>query len=142
MKKEEIKRRIYKLRKERQLLEVHCLTMGGQVPLWLSIRYTKCWKKGCKCMKGQPHGPFSYVSFKQAGRLCYRYFPHKKTYKIRQFLNNYHSFQEKIARLNKIHQEITFLLKENQRNNLLPIPKWIREKKRKVSGDITKKITR
>jgi len=62
MEKEEIKRRIYKLRKERELLERHCLGIGKQLPLWLSVRYVRCGKKGCKCNKGQLHGPFNYFA--------------------------------------------------------------------------------
>jgi len=142
MKKEEIKRRVYKLRKERQLLETQCLAIGKQLPMWLSIRYTKCWKKGCKCMKGEQHGPFSYVSFKEKGELHYRYLGGKKLKKVKRYLENYHSFQRKISLLNKIHQKLIFLLKESQKENLLPIPKWIKEKKGQTSGHITRKITR
>jgi len=131
MREEDIKREIYRLRKERQLLETHCLGIGLQLPLWLSIRYVRCGKKGCKCNKGKLHGPFTYVSFKKGSRAYYRYISPERINKIRQYINNYHSFQEKIARLNEINRKITVLLKESQRNNLLPIPKWIREKKRK-----------
>ena len=131
MEKEEIKKQIYKLRKERQLLEAHCLSIVSQMPLWLSIRYTKCGRKGCKCMKGKMHGPFSYVSFKEGGKLHYRYISGKRLRKIRQGIDNYHSFQKKVARLNAIHEEIISLLKKNQKNNLLPIPKWIMIKKKK-----------
>ena len=130
MEKEEIKKQIYKLRKERQLLETHCLSIVSQMPLWLSIRYTKCGKKGCKCMKGEMHGPFSYVSFKEGEKLHYRYISGKRLRKIRQVINNYHNFQEKVARINAIHAEIISLLKKDQKNNLLPIPKWIIEKKK------------
>lgn len=129
MRKEDIKRRIYKLRKERQLLETHCFGIGLQLPLWLSVRYVRCGKEGCKCNKGELHGPFSYVSFKKGSRVCYRYISSERVNRIRQYINNYHSFQKKIARLNEINREIIILLKENQKNNLLPIPKWIKEKK-------------
>jgi len=131
MEKEEIKRRIYKLRKERELLERHCLGIGKQLPLWLSVRYVRCGKKGCKCNKGQLHGPFNYVSFKEKGRVYCRYISSKKMNKIRKYISNYQSFQEKIARLNEINREIITLLKKSQKNNLLPIPKWIKEGKRK-----------
>ena len=131
MEKEEIKRRIYKLRKERHLLERHCLGIGKQLPLWLSVRYVRCGKKGCKCNKGKLHGPFNYVSFKEKGRVYYRYISSKKMNKIRKYISNYQSFQEKIARLNEINREIITLLKKSQKNNLLPIPKWIKERKRK-----------
>jgi hypothetical protein len=121
MGKTELSRRIYKLKKERQLVEAHCLSLGAQLPLWLSLRYTKCGKKVCKCLKGEPHGPFTYLSFKKKGKLCYRYISARKLAPLRQGIANYHAFQEKLARLNKIHSELLFLLKENQKNNLLPL---------------------
>ena len=79
----------------------------------------------CKCNKGKLHGPFTYVSFKKGKRVYYRYISSKRLNEIRQYINNYHFFQEKIARLNEINRKITVLLKESQRNNLLPIPEWI-----------------
>ena len=131
MGKEKIKKQIYKLRRERQLLEAHCLSIVRQMPLWLSIRYTKCGKEGCKCMRGETHGPFSYVSFKEGGKLHYRYISGKRLRKIRQGIDNYHSFQKKVARMNAIHAEIISLLKKNQKSNLVSIPKWIKQKKKK-----------
>jgi len=80
-------------------------------------------------MQGKLHGPFTYISFKKKGRLCYRYFPAQKTASLRGPIANYRSFQTKIARLNKIHQEIITLLKESQKSNLLPIPQWLKTKK-------------
>ena len=131
MKKKDIKREIYKLRKERHLLETHCLGIGLQLPLWLTNRYVKCGKKKCKCNKGALHGPFTYVSFKKGKRLYYRYIRRENLNEIKQYIINYQSFQEKIARLNEINKKIIVLLKERQKNNLLPIPEWIKEKKRK-----------
>ncbi len=37
-----IKQSIYKLRKERHLLETHLLNTGRQMAVWLSYRYTYC----------------------------------------------------------------------------------------------------
>jgi hypothetical protein len=115
MGEEDIKREIYRLRNERQLLETHCLGIGLQLPLWLSIRYVRCGKKGCKCNKGKLHGPFTYVSFKKGSRVYYKYISSKRLNEIRQYINNYHFFQEKVARLNEINRKITVLLKESQK---------------------------
>ena len=129
MKEEEIKKRIYKLRKERQLLETHCLNIGLQLPLWLSIRYVRCGKRGCRCNEGKLHGPFSYVIFKKGDRVYWRYISQDKLKKIRKYIDNYRTFQEKISRINEINKEIVNLLKESQRKKLLSIPRWIKKKK-------------
>ena len=62
MKKGDIKREIYRLRKERQLLETHCLGIGLQLPLWLSIRYVRCGKEGAIIIKykGKGHSATSF----------------------------------------------------------------------------------
>jgi hypothetical protein len=50
--------------------------------------------------------------------VYYRYIGPERINKKRQYINNYHFFQGKIARPNENNREITVLLKESQRNNL------------------------
>jgi len=40
--------------------------------------YVKCGKAGCKCAKGQGHGPYWYRYWKEGGRLKKRYIGTKK----------------------------------------------------------------
>jgi len=114
-------------------VEKHCLATGEQMGVWLSHRYTRCGKKGCKCMRGEGHGPFWYVSYKEGGRLQCRYIAVEQLKRVRHAIENYRSFQERMARLNRIHQEVTGLLKTHQRQHLVRIPGWMRAKKRNAS---------
>ena len=127
--KEEIKRKIWRLRKERAPLETYCLNTKRQLPVWLSLQYTYCNKGNCKCTKGFPHGPFYYLSFKTKGKVLHRYLPKRKISTIKPLANTYHTFNERLARLNKINKEIDTLLRIHQENNLISIPIWLNKKK-------------
>ena len=39
----------------------------------LQLEYVKCGKAGCKCTKGQGHGPYWYEYWSQAGKTRSRY---------------------------------------------------------------------
>ena len=127
--KDTVKRLISKLRQERHLLETHLLNARGQMPVWLSFRYTYCRKGGCKCTKGKPHGPFYYLSFKKRGGSAYRYLPAAKVTQIKPLAESYKAYWERLARLNKINREIDTLLRIHQKNNLVSIPLWLKKKK-------------
>ena len=89
MEDREIRQRVSRLRQERRLVEEHCLSIGEQMGLWVSQRYTRCGKAGCKCMRGEGHGPFWYGSYKEGGRLTCRYLGAERLKKIRHAVENY-----------------------------------------------------
>ena len=37
------------------------------------VKWKRCGKPGCHCARGELHGPYHYVSFRQGGRLRKRY---------------------------------------------------------------------
>lgn len=131
---DKIKQPIYKLRKERQLLETHLLNTGRQMAVWLSYRYTYCRKGNCKCTKGRPHGPFYYLAFKKKGKIAYRYLPTKRVSQIKPLVERFKNYTVKLAKLNKINREIDTLLRIHQKNNLVPIPLWLKKKKSRKKG--------
>ena len=126
---EGVKRGVSLLRKERNLLETHCLNAAKQMAVWLSLQYTYCKKGNCKCTKGLPHGPHHYLSFKVKGKVCHRYLPTGKVSQIKPLANNFKAYWERLARLNKINREVDTLLRLHQKNNLVPIPLWLKKKK-------------
>jgi len=128
---EEIKRVIYRLRKERQLVETYLLNTGKQLAVWITRQYTYCKKGNCKCLRGYPHGPFYYLFYQEGDNICHRYLPEEKLKQIEKFTHCYKVYNQQMARMNKINEEIERHLRIHQRNNLLPIPGLIREKKRK-----------
>ena len=130
MNKEEIRSAIYKLQGERRQLERIVLNTGKQLPVWITSQYTYCKKGNCKCTRGQPHGPFYYIFFKMAGKVVHKYLPENKFNSISGQANAYKSYNQRIARINKINKEIETLLKQHQQNNLQEVPKWITEVKK------------
>ena len=114
--KGEIKKIIYGLRKERQLLETHLLNTGKQLPIWITSQYTYCKKGNCKCTKGFPHGPFYYLFYKEGRKIYHKYLPKGKFSQIEKFANTYKVYNERMAKLNKINKEIEKLLRINQKN--------------------------
>ena len=87
--KEEIKKVIYKLRKERHLLETYLLNTSKQLPIWITSQYTYCKKGNCKCMRGAPHGPFYYLFYKEGEKIYHKYLPKGKFNQIEEFANSY-----------------------------------------------------
>lgn len=110
MEASKIRQKLALLLKERNFLEQELLnTRTRLIKGCLSKRYTECRKGNCKCTKGQPHGPFLYMSVKVKGRLKYYYVGKKEDIKIVEGLMRYKQFQSKLARIRKINKEINLL---------------------------------
>lgn len=73
---------------------------------WLDLRYTQCRKGGCKCTRGQPHGPFLYATLKLNGKKVYRYVGKPEDASLAKRIKNYQDFRGKLARLRKISRAI------------------------------------
>jgi len=130
MNKEEIRSVIYRLQGERRRLERILLNTGRQLPVWITSQYTYCKKGNCKCTRGEPHGPFYYIFFKQASKVMHRYLSEKKIDSISAQANAYRGYNQRLARINKINKEIDTLLRQHQHNNLQEVPKWLTARKK------------
>lgn len=129
MNKQRLKETIYNLRKQRHMIETYLLNNREQMPIWISSQYTYCKKGNCKCTKGSPHGPFWYLFFKEGNKVVHRYIPKSKLAQIRQLADSYKRYNERLAILNKINKQIYTLLRINQQENLIPVPKWIKQQR-------------
>ena len=124
-----VRRTVWGLRKERQQLETYLLNTGNQMAVWLSYRYTYCRKGGCKCTKGRPHGPFYYLSFKGKEGISYRYLPADKVKGVKPLAESYKNYGKRLARVNQINKEIDIILRQYQKDRLVPLPLWLKTKK-------------
>lgn len=105
-----IRQETAKLRKERDLIEQKIMRFRGKlVEGCLSERYTQCRKGNCKCTRGEPHGPFLYMSVKIKGKIRYRYVGKREDQQIVEGLRRYKEFQSKLGKTRKISQEINEL---------------------------------
>ncbi len=72
-------------------------------------RYLPCGKEGCKCKKGEKHGPFYYLTYLEAGKLKTQYVPKDKVGKVKKWMKAYKNVKEIIREIADINHR---LLKE------------------------------
>jgi len=67
--------------------------LGGS----LVKQYVVCGKAGCRCQRGQKHGPLYYLYWKEQGRSRSLYVPREKVAEVRRQIQNYRSLQKGLA---------------------------------------------
>lgn len=73
-------------------------------------KYKACGKGGCKCTKGDLHGPFYYLTYKKDGKTK-MIFLRQNIWDISIKLNdNYRTWRSKRAQVSNINREILRLL--------------------------------
>lgn len=105
-----LRQQVAKLRDLRTRLENQVLRTGPFLPGSLIKRYTVCGKPGCKCARGQKHGPFLYVSRKVGGKTRYSYVQAEKATKISPLVEEYQQYFERRRRIRQLTEEIERLL--------------------------------
>jgi hypothetical protein len=60
-------------------------------------QYVSCGKPGCRCTRGQKHGPLYYLYWKEQGRSRSLYVPREKVSELRRQIQNYRRFQTQLA---------------------------------------------
>jgi len=73
-------------------------------------QYVVCGKPGCRCQRGQKHGPLYYLYWKEQGRSRSLYVPRARVAEMRRQIQNYRGLRKELAR--KVRQGLS----EWQRN--------------------------
>jgi hypothetical protein len=73
-------------------------------------QYVNCGKSGCRCQRGQKHGPLFYLYWKEQGRSRSLYVPRVKVVEMRRQIQNYRRVQKELAK------RVRHQLREWQRN--------------------------
>jgi hypothetical protein len=60
----------------------------------LAKQYVICGKLGCRCQRGQKHGPLFYLYWKERGQSCSLYVPRDRVMEIRRQIQNYRRLQK------------------------------------------------
>jgi hypothetical protein len=73
----------------------------------LMERYLTCGKPGCKCARGERHGPVWYlsVSLDQAHRTGSTV-PSHQVEQVRRWIENYHHVKERLDKISDINREL------------------------------------
>ncbi len=115
MKKEELSRMRQKvaiLDRERRILQNRLLHPRDMVKGSIFEMMKSCGNPGCKCMKGEKHGPFKCLSVPEGGKKRIVFIRKEDGFWVAEEAANYKKYQQKMARLRKISQEIYEILKK------------------------------
>ncbi len=90
----------------------HCPAPAGTLPKHLDAilagfpllagslvkQYVVCGKAGCRCQRGQKHGPLFYLYWKEQGRSRSLYVPRDRVAELRRQIQNYRRLQRELTR--------------------------------------------
>jgi len=70
-------------------------------------RYVRCGKPGCKCARGEPHGPVWYLTVTlKAGQTAGMQVPKTKLEQVRRWLENHRRLKEGLETISEINWEL------------------------------------
>ena len=90
---------------ERALLDHHRLVKGS-----LLERSKVCLKPGCKCTRGEPHPPLTYLSWSAGGKSRQAYVPAADRERVQREVQAYQRVRQARARWVKLQTDILALL--------------------------------
>lgn len=79
---------------------------AGMIQGSLLERYLPCGKEGCKCEKGEKHGPFYYFTYFESGKHKIIYIPKDKVDKVKEEIETYRNVKEIIAEVADINRRL------------------------------------
>ena len=114
------KQQMYVLLKEKNSL-IWSLLKSLPLPMIsavFSVIYKKCGKKNCKCYKGEKHGPYPAIQFKDGTKWTLKMIKLEEGSSIKKKAKNYQKYQRGLAQINKLNKQINQLLQEARDENL------------------------
>ncbi|MBT9145746.1 MAG: hypothetical protein DDT42_01623 [candidate division WS2 bacterium] len=110
MRASRMRQRIGRFREERHRLENENLRIRDMIKGTVIKHYKKCGRKVCICREGKLHGPYWYLSFKEAGKSNLKYINIRDLPGITRLAGNYKRFQSNITKINRINKQIGELM--------------------------------
>ena len=106
-----LRQQIVRLRAERAILEDQALRSQAMVRGSFLELMRKCGKAGCKCQRGELHGPNFYLSLPKPGkRSRILPVPSDKVKTVRSLNSHYHDYQHALTEIRRLNEEIESLL--------------------------------
>jgi hypothetical protein len=107
----QLRQKIVRLRSERTIVEDQALRSREMVRGSLIELMRKCGKAGCKCQRGELHGPNAYLSLPRPGKRSHLLpIPHDKVKALKDLNSRYHEYQQSLTQIRRLNQEIESLL--------------------------------
>jgi hypothetical protein len=92
-----------RIRRKKRVLLKQIQGCSGMLQGSLVTLYRKCGRKGCRCERGEKHGPAYYLSFKEGGVTQMIYIPASRleeVKKAREAFGRYWELGVELSRLN------------------------------------------
>jgi len=120
----QIRQKIGLAQKERNKREKEILDIFSRKLLirgYLYEKYKACNKSGCKCTKGQKHGPFLYLSDKVEGKTKMIFIKRNLGKKVTELAKNYQRWRKSRAKIAKYNADILSLIDKMEGINTILI---------------------
>jgi hypothetical protein len=72
----------------------------------------RCGKPRCRCLEGEPHGPYWYRRWREGGRLRRQYVPRTQLEQVRTAIARWHEVHPPLSRLRGLLRELDALARE------------------------------
>ena len=94
------------IRKKRAQLLRRLARAGEIMKGSLVERWTRCGRPGCRCGKGDKHGPYLYVSVFRNGRTRSVYVPQHLQEEVRRWVQNARDLEEDLAEITWLNAQL------------------------------------
>ena len=119
-----VRKKIRDLSLDRFKIEMNMLrVLSRKKMLYGSVvkKYKACGKAGCKCTRGELHGPFYYLSFKKDKKTKMIFIRRYLWDKAIKLNNNYKQWRKSRADISKINKKILALFDVLEKNNIVKL---------------------
>ncbi len=82
----------------------------------------KCGRAGCRCTRGELHGPFPVIAVARGGRRSTRWVPRGREAEVRRRAEAYRAFQQRRRRLRRAMGRIVEIVTEIREAHLEDFP--------------------
>ena len=97
---------VAEIRRERARLARRLGRRGEIMKGSLVMRTTRCGRPGCKCAKGEKHGPYLYVSVFRGGRTRSVYVPQRLEGEVRRWVESARALESDVAAITWLNAEL------------------------------------
>jgi len=97
---------VAEIRRERARLARRLGRRGEIMKGSLVMRATRCGRPGCKCAKGEKHGPYLYVSVFRGGRTRSVYVPQHLEGEVRRWVESARALESDVAAITWFNAEL------------------------------------
>lgn len=110
-----LRQRVFILRQERAKLYRILLGREKLIRGSLVEKYKVCGNPGCRCAKGERHGPFKYLSISVGNKTRMIFIRRGDEGRVSELAGNYRRYRQARSKLLRINQEITNILDRMER---------------------------